>query len=67
MGLSDYEPHFRRMFGNERMDAVIGSLQGSVRFHGLTPTNMQLEGLDKHLRLLDSLKKLHTARARFVG
>lgn len=67
MALSDYEPNFRRMFGNERMDAVIGSLQGSVRFHGLTPTNMQLEGLDKHLRLLDSLKKLHTARARFVG
>ncbi len=67
MALSDYEPNLRRMFGDERMDAVIGSLQGSVRFHGLTPTNMQLEGLDKHLRLLDSLKKLHTARARFVG
>ena len=67
MALSDYEPNFRRMFGNERMDAVIGSLQGSVRFHGLTPTNMQLEGLDKHLRLLDSLKKLHTARAQFAG
>ena len=67
MGLSDYEPNLRRMFGDERMDAVIGSLQGSVRFHGLTPTNMQLEGLDKHLRLLDSLKKLHTARAQFAG
>lgn len=67
LDMDDYEPNFRRMFGNERMDAVIGSLQGSVRFHGLTPTNMQLEGLDKHLRLLDSLKKLHTARARFVG
>ena len=67
MALSDYAPNFRRMFGNERMDAVIGSLQGSVRFHGLTPTNMQLEGLDKHLRLLDSLKKLHTARAQFAG
>ena len=67
MALSDYEPNLRRMFGDERMDAVIGSLQGSVRFHGLTPTNMQLEGLDKHLRLLDSLKKLHTARAQFAG
>jgi ribosomal protein S12 methylthiotransferase accessory factor len=67
MELSDYEPNFRRMFGNERMDAVIGSVQGSVRFHGLTPTNMQLEGLDKHLRMIDSLKKLHAARARVAG
>ena len=56
-----------RMFGDERMDAVIGSLQGSVRFYGLTPTNMQLEGIDKHLRLLDSFKKLHRARAKFAG
>lgn len=65
--MDDYEPNFRRMFGNERMDAVLGSITGSVRFYGLTPTSMQLEGLDKHLRLLDSLKKLHTARARFVS
>jgi ribosomal protein S12 methylthiotransferase accessory factor len=34
-----------------------------VRFFGLTPTNMKLEGLDRHHRLIDSYKKLHTARA----
>ena len=67
MEMDDYEPNFRRMFGSERMDAVLGSLQGTVRFHGLTPTNMQLEGLDKHLRLIESFKKLHVARARFTG
>uniref|UniRef100_A4XRE7 YcaO domain-containing protein n=1 Tax=Ectopseudomonas mendocina (strain ymp) TaxID=399739 RepID=A4XRE7_ECTM1 len=65
--LADYEHNLRRMFGNERMDAVIGSVEGSVRFHGLTPTSMQLEGLDKHLRLIDSYKKLHAARARAAG
>ncbi|ARS47932.1 protein involved in RimO-mediated beta-methylthiolation of ribosomal protein S12 YcaO [Ectopseudomonas mendocina] len=65
--LTDYEHNLRRMFGNERMDAVIGSVDGSVRFHGLTPTSMQLEGLDKHLRLIDSYKKLHAARARAAG
>lgn len=65
--MDDYEPNLRRMFGDERMEAVLGSIAGSVRFYGLTPTSMQLEGLDKHLRLLDSLKKLHAARARFVG
>lgn len=65
--LADYEANLRRMFGNERMDAVIGSVRGSVRFHGLTPTSMQLEGLDRHLRLIDSYKKLHAARARMAG
>jgi ribosomal protein S12 methylthiotransferase accessory factor len=65
--LSDYEVNFRRMFGNERMDAAIGSVDGSVRFYGLTPTSMKLEGLDRHLRLIDSYKKLHTARARVAA
>lgn len=67
MELEDYETNFRRMFGNERMDAVIGSVEGSVRFYGLTPTSMKLEGLDRHLRLIDSYKKLHAARAKAVG
>jgi len=61
--LADYEANFRRMFGHERMDAVIGSVNGSVRFYGLTPTSMKLEGLDRHLRLIESYKKLHSARA----
>ena len=61
--LADYEANFRRMFGNPRMDAVLGSVDGSVRFHGLTPTSMKLEGLDRHQRLIDSYRKLHTARA----
>lgn len=65
--LSDYEANFRRMFGNERMDAAIGSVDGSVRFYGLTPTSMKLEGLDRHLRLIDSYKKLHMARARVAA
>jgi len=62
--LGDYETNFRRMFGNERMDAAIGSVQGTVRFFGLTPTSMKLEGLDRHHRLMDSYKKLHAARGK---
>ena len=61
--LDDYAVNFRRMFGNARMDAVMGSVDGSVRFFGLTPTSMKLEGLDRHQRLIDSYKKLHRARA----
>lgn len=55
--IADYEANFRRMFGDARMDAALGSVDGSVRFFGLTPTSMKLEGLDRHLRLIDSYKK----------
>mgnify|MGYP000995111255 FL=1 len=65
--LDDYETNFRRMFGNPRMDAVLGSVDGSIRFHGLTPTSMKLEGLDRHQRLIDSYRKLHGARGKGVA
>lgn len=65
--LDDYEANFRRMFGDARMDAVLGSVDGTVRFFGLTPTSMQLEGLDRHQRLIDSYKKLHKARANVAA
>jgi ribosomal protein S12 methylthiotransferase accessory factor len=65
--LADYEVNFRRMFGDTKMDAVLGSVDGSVRFFGLTPTSMQLEGLDRHHRLIDSYRKLHTARAKMLA
>ncbi|OZA03505.1 MAG: OsmC domain/YcaO domain-containing protein, partial [Polynucleobacter sp. 24-46-87] len=62
--LADYEMNFRRMFGDERMGAVFGSIDKSVRFYGLTPTSIKLEGLDRHHRLMDSYKKLHAARGK---
>lgn len=65
--LEDYETNFRRMVGNERMDAVLGSVNGSVRFFGLTPTSMKLEGLDRHQRLIDSYRKLHVVRGKVLG
>ncbi|MFZ6691587.1 OsmC domain/YcaO domain-containing protein [Undibacterium sp. SXout20W] len=64
LDLADYEVNFRRMFGNERMDAVLGSIDGRVRFYGLTPTSIKLEGLDRHARLIDSYKKLIVARTK---
>jgi len=61
--LDDYLVNLRRMFGDTRMDAVMGSVDGSVRFYGLTPTNLNLDGLDRHHRLIDSYRKLHAARS----
>ena len=65
--LDDYIVNFRRMFGDERMDAVLGSVDGSMNFYGLTPTSLKLEGLDRHHRLIDSYKKLHAARAKVAN
>ena len=62
--INDYIINLRRMYGDERMDAVIGSVGGSVRFYGLTPTSLRLEGLDRHHRMIDSYRKLHAARSK---
>ncbi|WP_395376166.1 OsmC domain/YcaO domain-containing protein [Marinicella sp. W31] len=61
--LADYMANLNRMFGQETMKHVTGLVAGEVKFHGLSQTSMQLEGLDKHLRLIESYKKLHKARA----
>ncbi|MDT0499508.1 MULTISPECIES: OsmC domain/YcaO domain-containing protein [unclassified Halomonas] len=65
--VNDFRYNLGRMFGEETIEAVIGSVNGSVRFHGLTPTSMALEGLEKHQRLIESYRKLHAARAIRVG
>jgi len=62
--IDDYLVNLRKLFGEKRMDAVLGSVDGSVRFYGLTPTSMKLEGLDRHRRLIDSYRKLHDARSK---
>jgi len=48
------------------MTEVVGTVMSEVKFPGLTKTSMQLEGLDKHLRLIESYQKLHQARAAKV-
>ena len=62
--LDDYHYNFQRMFGADTLDTVIGAVNGSLRFPGLTPTSMALEGLDRHQRLINSYRKLHQARAK---
>lgn len=63
LDFEDYHHNLNRMFGKTVMDNVIGSINGNVRFYGLTPTSMKLEGLDRHLKLIESYKKLHKARS----
>ncbi|AQS38661.1 YcaO domain protein [Shewanella psychrophila] len=60
--LEHYIHNFNRMFGEDTMDSVVGSVTGEVKFFGLTKTSMKLEGIEPHLRLIESYKKLHQAR-----
>ncbi|MFV0543611.1 MAG: OsmC domain/YcaO domain-containing protein [Marinicella pacifica] len=62
--IDDFIENLKRMFGAETTEAVVGSVTGEVRFHGLTKTSMQLEGLDRHLNLIDFIQKVHRARAK---
>jgi len=63
LALSDYLHSFERMFGKATMADVVGLVHGTVRFHGLFKTDINLTGIDRHLRLLESYQKLHTARS----
>ncbi|WP_085902878.1 OsmC domain/YcaO domain-containing protein [Kiloniella majae] len=62
LSIDDFLPNLTRMYGSEVMNNAVGSVTGDVKFCGLTKTSMKLEGLDKHLRLIESYKKLHKAR-----
>jgi ribosomal protein S12 methylthiotransferase accessory factor len=62
--LENYIPNFTRMYGEEILGNATSSVSGETRFFGLTPTNMKLDGIDKHLRLVESYEKLQVARHR---
>jgi len=62
--LQNYIPNLTRMYGEENLGNATSSVSGKIRFFGLTPTNMKLDGIDKHLRLVESYEKLQVARHR---
>lgn len=64
LDLHDYVPNLTRMYGEELLGHAASSVSGATRFFGLTPTNMNLDGIDKHLRLVESYEKLQVARGR---
>lgn len=65
LNLKHYLTNLKKIFGAQTLHNVLGSVDGSIKFYGLFATSMQLEGIDKHLRLLASYKKIHHARKRF--
>lgn len=64
LDVSDYKKNLTRMFGQEVFEAAFGSIRSEIKFFGLDETSIQLEGLDKHLRLTESYMKLKKARSK---
>ncbi len=62
---NDYVPNMTRMFGPEVMKNALGTISGDVRFFGLAPTDSELKGLNKHLRLIESYQKLQKAKKAY--
>lgn len=67
LSLDHYRPSFERMYGAQLMEQVYQSLEGTLRYAGLTSTDLNLSGLDKHQRLLESYLKLQKARAAYTS
>ncbi|HLT22827.1 MAG TPA: OsmC domain/YcaO domain-containing protein [Bacteriovoracaceae bacterium] len=65
LDLADYIHNLRRMYGNELMEIVTKTLNGELKFYGLFPTDTNLTGVDKHLRLIESYHKIQKVKADF--
>lgn len=63
--IKDYIPNMTRMFGKDVLENALGTVSGDVKFFGLTETNLQLKGLDKHLKLIESYQKLQAAKRKY--
>ncbi len=63
--LQDYIPSLTRMYGEELLGNATSSVSGETRFFGLKPTNMKLDGIDKHQRLVESYEKIQVARQSY--
>ncbi len=66
LDLDHYLPNLIRMYGKDLIDIVTKCVSGEVRFYGLSKTCSTLQGIDKHLKLLESYKKLQKAKKDFT-
>ncbi len=62
LNLNNYAHSLKQMYGQELVDLVVNTISGEVKFPGLHETDLNFKGLDKHLKLIESYKKLQKAR-----
>lgn len=59
---AQHKPEFERMYGVETVTAVWGSIEGAVRFYGLTAGDLTMSQFPAHQKLLASYHKLQLAK-----
>jgi ribosomal protein S12 methylthiotransferase accessory factor len=59
---SDYEQNLKKMFTGELYEAALSTLKSEIKFYGMEKTNINLDGLEKHQKLIESYKKLINKR-----
>ena len=63
LNIDDYKDNLCKMFSVQLLNDAIKTINGEIRFYGLTKTNSNLDNLEKHQRLIKSYKKLIKKRA----
>ena len=58
LDFEDYKLNLERMYDEMLISNTRASIDGKVRFFGLTPTCLNLSGIEKHQRLIESFRKL---------
>lgn len=64
LNLEDYLPTLVKMYGEKLMDGVTKSISGEAKFYGLNKIDLYLNGVDKHIKFIESYKKIHRARSQ---
>lgn len=60
-----YMEAFARMYGTDILETVLASLNGDLRFHGLTAVDDAFSALPAHRAMLAAYEKLQQAKRRF--
>ena len=63
--LDDYKSSLVLMYSQECMDICLDIMRKKVKFYGLHSPGLNLEGFEKHQRLLDGYAKVHKAKALY--
>lgn len=60
--LKNFATNMTRMFGVEIFQNAAATVKGDLKFYGLTETNLNFLGLEKHLKLINSYQKIQIAK-----
>lgn len=63
--IKDYQNSFELIYGKNLVSTGMKSISGEIKFFGLSKTDINLSGLEKHIKLIESYEKLQMAKRHF--